>query len=82
MKCIMTIGKVGTDVTWEEELTSMVVTEDSPHYKTHETGMHDLPKKLSKEELTHYAHNLIDWFNRTRRSEHEKAREIKSLKFV
>lgn len=52
----------------EEQLTSIYVTQDSPHFETHEAGYHDLCNvsgDLSNEEIQHYAENIVNNFNRT-----------------
>jgi hypothetical protein len=68
-KYILEIEQVNTGNKWDEEMTVMVVTEESPHFETHEEGMHDiLPKNLTDEQAEHYANNLINWFNSTLRA--------------
>lgn len=75
-KYFITVKQVATGATWEEELTSMYVTKDSPHFESHESGMHDIPKNLTEEQVEHYGKNLVHaFFNNTLR-EGESPREF------
>jgi hypothetical protein len=66
-KYFIKVEQVNTGDTWEEQLTSMNVTEDSPHYTTHETGMHNIVPDLTEDQLKHYAEGIITYFNNTLR---------------
>lgn len=71
----MTVRTAGKNDSWEEEIDSVFVTEDSPHFSTHEVGMHSGINMESCEMAEHYGRNIIDFFNRTLR-QHESAREF------
>ncbi|MFP3386649.1 hypothetical protein, partial [Tritonibacter sp. SIMBA_163] len=47
---------------------SMYVTKESPHFDTHEEGIHqEIPNNLTEEQVEHYAKNLMVYFNSTLR---------------
>lgn len=82
VKYFMKIREIKTGREWEEEMTSMFVTEKSPHYSTHESGMHhDIPKNLTEEQVQHYAENLMLFFNRRLRAG-ESPRELVSYRIA
>lgn len=66
-KHLITVKNVEKGTQWEEELTSMWVTGDSPHEPTHELGMHTIDEDLTEEHLDYYGKNIINYFNDTLR---------------
>lgn len=63
----MTVRNTKTGNQWEEPLNSIWVNEDSPHADRYEIGMHTAPKRLSEEQVEHYAQNIIEYYNNTLR---------------
>lgn len=67
-KYFIKVRQVKTGNEWEEPLTSMYITKDSPHFDTHDEGMHhDILNNLTEEQVEHYAKNLMVYFNSTLR---------------
>jgi hypothetical protein len=74
-KYFIKVKQIKTGREWEEPLTSMFVTKDSPHFETHEVGIHKIPNNLKQEQVRHYAENIIKFFNAGLR-EGESPREL------
>lgn len=74
----MTVRNQKTGSQWEEPLENIWVNADSPHADTHEPGMHNAPKKLTVDEVAHYARNIVDFFNTTTREGEAKREYVSS----
>jgi len=74
-KYFMSVKSTVNGNQWEEEMTSMYVREDSPHFNTHEEGWHDVVGNLTEEQVEHYGKNTIKFFNSTLRP-NESPREF------
>lgn len=67
-KYFIQVRQIETGSEWEEPLTSMYITKDSPHFDTHEEGLHqEILNNLTEEQVEHYAKNLMVYFNSTLR---------------